>query len=341
MKIKFIFTACFLLVSIFFISCVSNSNVLKGNSWIDIGSFAYGSDPNQYIEITSPSDKKSVNVIFYVHGYGNRMIDLTFLEKYRDEFVIGKLDYRYLTPERHELTMDELLMDVHNGLLTLKNVVEAKNITINKVIMMGNSLGSALALLYSYKMSEIIPIPIAFCVSMSGMLDLTDAMYIKIFSRPAGAMAKNYILSLISILSEEKITAKDITKLGFPDHINENVKKISVVNYVNSSVPPTIILHDINDSIIPFSNSLSLYYSLSAYKVPNIFIQSAVKTGHMLGHDISSRRADVFAPYNSRSSQVKLRRYARIINPVLEKKLIEAIDIFINMYCNDVSYTES
>ena len=148
-------------------------------SWTDLGAISYGADSNQFVEITaSKKDNQSINVIFYIHGYENKMVDLTFLEKYRNDYIIIKLDYRYLTPEKLDLSMDELLSDVHNGLQVLKSIMETKNININKVIIMGNSLGAALSLLYTYTFFDRSPIPIAFCVSMSGLTDMTDSMIV-------------------------------------------------------------------------------------------------------------------------------------------------------------------
>ena len=324
-------------VFLLFVSCasVSNQNINSHEkSWTDLGAISYGNDPNQFIEITVPENNdQAVNVIFYIHGYGNKMVDLTFLEKYRNSFIIGKLDYRYLTPKKTDLSMNELLSDVHNGLETLKNTVEAKDIKTNKVILMGNSLGATLALLYSYTFSEKSPIPAAFCVTMSGLTDMTDAMIIKFTERTGKKLIQKYILSLGSILSEVKLSSSDITELGFSNTAMEALKIISPVYYVNEKSPPAIIVHNTNDKTIPFSNAVSLNHVLSAYNIPHIFIQSVTDYGHELGPNISNKNNLVFAPADARSPVKTPKRYTRKLYPLLEEKLIESINQFIDLYC--------
>jgi acetyl esterase/lipase len=313
---------------------VSTSIINSENSWIDLGSISYGPDPNQFVEITAPKKmNQGVNVIFYIHGYGNKMVDLTFLEKYREEFIIGKLDYRYLTTKRPDLSMDELLSDVHNGLEMLKKTVEIRDIHINKVIIMGNSLGATLALMYSYTLSDRTPIPIAFCVIMSGLTDMTDAMFVQYTKRPGKMLIQNYLLSIGSILSKTKLSSNDITELGFSDTAIEAFKKISPIHYVNGNAPPTIILHDTNDRTIPFSNAMSLNRVLNVYDIPHIFIQSVTDSKHELGPNIKNKNGLVFAPVNARFPVNTPKRYTRKINPMLEEKLLESINQYIIRFC--------
>ncbi|MDR0457309.1 MAG: hypothetical protein LBH20_11585 [Treponema sp.] len=330
MKIKYMFP-----LFVLFISCKSVPNdVNVKKSWIDLGSISYGIDSNQFVEITVPKNSnQNVNVIFYIHGYGNKMVDLTFLENYRNEYIIGKLDYCYLTPKRTDLSMDKLLSDVHNGLKALKNTVEMEGIMINKVIIMGNSLGATLTLMYTYIFFDISPIPIAFCVTMSGLTDMTDAMIVKFTERPGKKIIQNYMLSLGSILSKEKLSSNDITELGFSDTAIEALKKISPIYYINKDVLPTIIVHNTNDNIIPFSNAMSLHNILNAYNVPHIFIQSVTDYGHELGPNISDRNGMVFAPVDARLPVSTPKRYTRKLHPVLEEKLTESINQYMAKYC--------
>jgi dipeptidyl aminopeptidase/acylaminoacyl peptidase len=330
MKIKYLFS-----VFVLFVSCISIPNDVNIKiSWFDLGSVSYGIDPNQFVEITVPKNtNQNVNVIFYIHGYGNKMVDLTFLENYRDEYIIGKLDYCYLTPKRADLSMDKLLSDVHNGLIALKNTVEMEGIKINKVIIMGNSLGAALTLMYTYTFFDISPIPIAFCVTMSGLTDMTDAMIVKFTERLGKRIIQKYMLSLGSILSKEELSSNDITELGFSDTAIEALKKISPIYYINKNTLPTIIVHNTNDKTIPFSNAMSLNNILNAYNVPHIFIQSVTDYGHELGPNISNRKGLVFAPVDARLPISTPKRYTRKLHPIIEEKLVESINQYIAKYC--------
>lgn len=325
------------LIFILYVSCATTSSNNTTNiekSWIDLGSISYGIDSNQYIEITVPEkNNQSINVIFYIHGYGNKMVDLTFLEKYRNNYIIGKLDYRHVTPKRPELNIDELLLDVHNGLNILKEITEAENIEINKVIIIGNSLGATLALLYTYTFFDKSPIPIAFCVSMSGLTDMTDAMIIKHTERFGKNFIQKYILSIGSILTKNELYFNDITKFGFSETAIEKLKNISPIYYVNENTSPTIIIHNINDKIIPFSNAISLNHVLNVNNVPHIFIQSITDYGHELGPNVRNKNDLVFAPINARYPVNTPKRYTRKIYQILEDKIIESINNFIDLYC--------
>ena len=133
MKLKIIF-----LVTVLFISCATTSIVNTDKLWENLGAISYGTDSNQFIEITIPKNNSlSYNVILFLHGYQVRMADPSFIEIYRDDYIIGKLDYRHLTPKRAELSMEELLLDLHNGLSSLKETVEERGLITNKVILIG------------------------------------------------------------------------------------------------------------------------------------------------------------------------------------------------------------
>lgn len=332
LKMKYILPFFLLLAS-----CASNSNYNAAQiekSWLDLGSISYGADSNQFVEITAPKNNdQNINVIFYVHGYGNKMVDLTFLENYRNSYIIGKLDYRYPTPQKTDLSMDALLLDVHCGLEALKDTADANNIKLNKVIIIGNSLGATLALLYAYTFADKSPIPIAFCVTMSGLTDMTDAMIVKFTERLGKKIIQKHMLSIGSILSKEELTTGDITELGFSDKAIDAFEKISPIYHVNQNVPPTIIVHNTNDKIIPFSNATSLKYALSTYNVPYIFIQSVTDYGHELGPNVANKNSLVFAPADARLPSSTPKRYTRKLYPLLEYNVIESINKFIDKYC--------
>ena len=321
-----------LYIFIIFVSCTSTYIVDNEKSWVFLGSIPYGTDVNQFIEITCPVNKKrDVNVILFIHGYRNRMVDLTLIEKYRDEFIIGNLNYRHLTPGKAELSMEELLSDVHNGLMSLKETVDKKGINVNKVIIMGHSLGGSLALMYSYTFFDKSPIPIAFCITMAGLTDLTDAMIVENIKRSGIGLTQKYLLSICSILTGTELSSDDITVLGFSDAAFLSLKNISPIQYISADASPTIIVHDTSDKIIPFSNSLSLTHVLNTHNVPSVFIQSLTNSGHYL--DTNNKNTMVFTPDNVSLQGNIPKRITRKLHPFIEKRLIESINRFIIEYC--------
>lgn len=324
MKTKYIFLFLWL-----FVSCASTYNINNKKSWIDLGSISYGTDKDQFVEVTVPENNNyNMNLIVFIHGYRNKMIDLTFIEKYREDFIIGNLNFRHLTPKRAELSMNELLSDVHDGLNAIKDNVEEKGIKIDKVILIGHSLGAALALMYSNTFFDRYSIPIAFCVTLAGLTNMTDAAIAQFIKNLGDGIIQNYVLSIYSIFTEVKLSSSDITELGFSDITFESLKNISPIQFVNENTPPIIIVHDTNDRIIPFSNAVSLDHVLNAYNIPHIFIQSVTNSGHYLKINDT-----VFEQTITHSPARTPKRSVRKLHPLLEEKLIEAINQYISEFC--------
>jgi len=320
------------LVLISSVSCITTYNTMNEILWIDLGSISYGDDPNQYIEITAPKyNNQNENIIFFIKGYGNRMIDPIFLEKYRNEFIIAKIDFRHITHASIDIGMGGLLSDVHDGILALKNNLERRGIQPNKVIIIGSSLGGTLALMYSYTFNEISPIPIAFCVSLAGITDMTDAMFLQHLGWSNNSISRSWLRNSPT-LGITRISPHDFSRLGFSEYAIEELRRYSPVFYVNESSPPTIIIHDTNDKVVPFSNSASLSHILNSYGVPNIFIQSTANAGHLLGNNVINGQRLVFSPVDARLSG-PIRRVTRRIHPLIEEKMITSMNQYISMFC--------
>ena len=334
-----------LLQSIAILLCVSCASVnmltnigMNEVMWQDFGSLHYGDEPSQYIEITAPKySKKNVNVIFFIKGLKNKMVDPIFLEKYRDEFIIVKFDYQNPMLNLMDTNINKLLNDINDSLLALKDHTEAKGIQTNKTILIGSSFGATLALMYGYTFYDISPIPIAFCVSMAGLTDMTDAMNLQLIGWPSNPLARAWI-NLSPTLAKTEVSSQNITKFGYAEDEFEKLKIYSPIYYVNECVPPTIIIHDTNDKIVPFSNSVSLSHVLSSYGVPNIFIQSTTNSGHLLGCNVNNSNKLVFAPNNDRSDESSVKRQTRKINPLIEEKLLDSFEQFIALFCQNALF---
>ena len=327
--LKYIFIG---LVFIFNISCATTNNSINEILWTDLGSISYGDDPNQYIEITAPKyHNQNLDIILFIKGYGNRMIDPIFLERYRDEFIIAKIDFRHITHDSIDIGIGGLLSDVYDGLLALKNNLERRGIQPNKIIIIGSSLGGTLALMYSYIFNEISPYPIAFCVSLAGITDMTDAMFLQHLGWSNNSISRAWLRNSPT-LGITRISPYDFSRLGFSEYAMEELRRYSPIFYVNESSPPTIIIHDTNDKVVPFSNSVSLSHVLNYYGVSNVFIQSTSNAGHLLGNNVNNGQRLVFSPVDARPSG-SIRRVIRRIHPLIEEKLIISMNQYISMFC--------
>jgi acetyl esterase/lipase len=211
--------------------------------------------------------------------------------------------------------MDDLLEDISNALAAIRNKAQDHGITLNKLVIVGHSLGGFLALNYGYRFfDQDPPIPIAFCVTMAGLSDLGDANWISLARNPFHWISFKTILLLASSLSGQAIPRDAITNFGFTEPVLEILKEISPRYAIREGIPPTIIVHDAADTIVPYSNATSLNGALDAMRVPNILIS----TSNYLNHGLSSNPL----------------RETRVIRPSLEERMIQAIDQYLSLYGN-------
>jgi acetyl esterase/lipase len=309
---------CLLPILLFaFVSCATTGHVQQQekNRWTAYDNLSYGAAKEQYVNMTIPNTiHEKTNVIVFIHGYnGGRMENWTFLNKYREDFVTANINYRTISTANNSLTMHDLLTDIDHAVALIKQTAADNSITVNKVIVMGHSLGGFLALNYSYRyFDQDPPIPIAFCVSMSGLSDLADVRWIGLARNPFNWISFKTIVLIASSLTGQAITKDDISMFGFTEPVVQLLKEISPRYSITAGIPPTIIVHDAGDPTVPYSNSASLHGALDAVHAPNILIGTSTGLSHSLG-------AASGAP-------------TRTINASLEKEMIQAIDRYIELY---------
>ncbi|GHV82589.1 hypothetical protein AGMMS49991_11470 [Spirochaetia bacterium] len=314
-KVKYCLLPLLLLI---LVSCATTGNEKhqEKNLWSAYDNLSYGAAKEQYVNMTIPKTVHGkTNAIVFIHGYnGGKMENWTFLNHYRKDFIVANVNYRAISTAQNNLTMQDLLTDVDSAVSIIKHNADDNGIAINKVIVIGHSLGGFLALNYSYRQfDKDPPIPIAFCVSMSGLSDFADVHWINLARNPFNWwMNIDTILLLTSSLTGQTITKKDISDFGFTGPVVQYIKEISPRYSITDGIPPTIIVHDANDNIVPYSNSTGLQGALDAVHAPNVFIGASTNLGHCLG-------AAYFGP-------------TRNIDASLKKEMIQAIDRYIELY---------
>ncbi|GHV87906.1 hypothetical protein AGMMS50267_02660 [Spirochaetia bacterium] len=305
------------LLVLILVSCASTGNVpqQEKNRWTAFDHLQYGDAKEQYADMTIPNIiPEKTNALVFIHGFnGGKMENWSFLNTYREDCIVANVNYRTIRTTNNNLTMHDLLTDVDSALSRIKRTANDNGVAINKVIVIGHSLGGFLALNYSYRYFDADPpIPIAFCVSMSGLSDLADVRWINLARNPFNWISFKTILLLTSSLTGQKLTRNDISPFGFTGPVVQYINEISPRYRISGGIPPTIIVHDASDRTVPYSNSASLHGALDAVQAPNVLIGTSTGLHHTLG-------AAVVAP-------------TRTMNASLEKEMIQAIDRYIELY---------
>jgi acetyl esterase/lipase len=308
-------------ISAFIISCATTTqdNFLP---YIEYSNVAYGEDANQIVDISVPRNINGpINVFLWIHGgrllRGSKDNYPRYLDKYRENSVFVTMNYRFVNENIH---VNDIVTDVDNAVKTIKQIIENKNIVVNKLIIMGHSAGAHLALLYSYKFSLKSSIPIAFCVGTSSPGDFTDMTFYYWAKKKIGIFNQGFTaLSTLSLLYIGKnMTVKELEDEDIYKNYAENYfTKISPIHYVNKNCPPTILVHDVSDMTVPYSSAVSLHSVLDILDVPTVLLTSTNDWGHGLGDVGEANQKDL---------------KDRITPWVL--RVTNQIDEYIDRYCN-------
>ena len=240
---------------------------------------SYGKyEERNLLDISFPN-KPTNSLIVYIHGgawisgsKGNFAED--FAKKYKDGYIYAAINYRYASKEYH---CDDILEDIQNAMIKIKDVCKNHGYNINKVALFGHSAGGHLSLQYAYRMKDACPFEVGFVSSLSGPTDLSD---------------KNYITSTIIGDTYYELmtymTGIEINKSNF-DNYKEELLKHSPINYISNACP-TIICHGESDTVVPLSNALTLKEKLHATNIEHEFFLYGGGSGHALDNDKKTER---------------------------------------------------
>ena len=231
-----------LVVPLLLSSCLSSFHYEFNN---DISYEKY--DERSLLDIAFPKNKKETSLIVYIHGgawVGGNKGDAVkrYTKEYDDGYAYAAINYRYASEMYH---CNDILDDIQNALLKIKDISDSKNIHINKVAFFGHSAGGHLSLLYGYKMKDVCPFEIGFVSSLCGPTDLTDERYI------SETLLSSQYYTLASYM-----TGIDINESNFKSYSNE-LLEVSPISYIDKACP-TIICHGDKDTVVPYGNALTL-----------------------------------------------------------------------------------
>ena len=252
----------------------------SGASYTQYIDLAYGSGERQQLDLCFPNDASGdIGLVLFIHGgawmAGNK-------DSYRNGTIAASeyyglvgaaINYHYISDSVH---MDTLMNDIDLALQKIKETGAERGVNINKVLLMGDSAGAHMSLLYAYSRADSAPIKPAAVISNSGPTDFADEnFYIN------NALGDSEVMSG---LFSKACGVKFAYNQRASAEVQTALKKYSPLYYVNENTVPTIINHGDSDSIVPYSNAVSLDAKLTEYGVAHYF-NTYKNSDHDLGND--------------------------------------------------------
>ncbi|WP_042720070.1 alpha/beta hydrolase [Flavobacterium sp. B17] len=226
---------------------------------------AYGEDKEQIMDIYIPeSPVKDKDVFIIIHGGGwrggnrSQLTSFTFdLMKKFPKKIFVNLDYRLASATRFALP--DQTDDIQNAMSYLEKKLKISP----RYILLGNSAGGHLSMLYAYKFDKDKKVKAV--INIVGPADLNDPEF------------KNYddYTFVEKHLIDPKTVKTKITLMNFG----------SPVHWVNKNSAPTLSYYGINDQVVPLSQKKVLD---SALNKNNVYHESYEFNGDHLGWEKDS-----------------------------------------------------
>jgi acetyl esterase/lipase len=235
-----------LIMMAFSTGCQKKIELGKNASFTIEKNVSYGEDPQQKMDIYIPQNESKGDVFIIIHGGGWRggersgLTSFTFdlMKKFPNHTFVN-MDYRLASTKRFALPNQ--MDDIKNAMLK----VEKKLNYQPKYILLGNSAGGSLSMLYAYKFDQDKNVKAV--VNIVGPADLSDPGF------------KNYddYSFLEKHLIDPKIVDKNISPMNFgsPNH------------WITATSTPTISFYGTQDEVVPISQKKILDSTMDKNKV--------------------------------------------------------------------------
>ncbi|RNA62825.1 alpha/beta hydrolase [Chryseobacterium nematophagum] len=244
-------------------SCNSKFRVWVGpNKEQKIYNLKYGEHEKQKMDIFLPLNyDKSSPTILIIHGgawkYGRKehMIQIQKM-LFKNNIPSININYRLVSKSK-KITYREQLEDITTAIEKFNSLADKAELEPNNYILLGESAGGHLALLYGYQHPE----QIKKIISMSG---------------PTDFYSKEYLRSFYSKYSSPTLQKVVGTKFN-RQHLSDEFKKASPI--ANISHVPTLIFQGNKDFLVNKHQGLALDSALKVQNVPHqlVFMKN---TGH-------------------------------------------------------------
>ncbi|MDR6403546.1 MULTISPECIES: alpha/beta hydrolase [Chryseobacterium] len=244
-------------------SCNSKFRVWVGtNNDQKIYNLKYGEHKKQKMDVFLPSSyAENSPVILILHGGGwkyGRKEHMIQIQKmlFKNNIPSINMNYRLVSKSK-KITYREQLEDINSAILKFNSLAPKAELEPNNYILLGESAGGHLALLYGYQN----PDQIKKIISLSGPTDFYSPEYLNSFY-------SKYSSPTVQKVVGEKFHRKNLS---------EEFKKASPI--ANISNVPTLLFQGNQDFLVNQRQGLALDSALKARDIPHklIFMEN---TGH-------------------------------------------------------------
>ena len=255
------FPIIFLGLSVFILnSCNTKFRVWVGNNSQKIYNLKYGEHKRQKMDIFLPAEySKDSPVVLLVHGgawkYGRKehMINIQKL-LFENDIPSININYRLVSKN---ITYRDQLEDIHSAIEKFNSLSQKAELLPDHYIILGESAGGHLALLYGYRNPERIK----KIISLSAPTDFYSSEYLHSF------------YSRYTSRTVQKMVGSNFNR----KNLSEEFKTASPI--ANISNVPTLLFQGNQDFLVNYRQGLALDSALTEKKVPHQFIFMD-KTGH-------------------------------------------------------------
>lgn len=239
-----------LLFFVLLLSCKEKTvNISKDITFDKQMDVSYGNDSEQKLDLYIPKNtQQNKDLFIIIHGGGWKggnksqltYFTLSMMEKF-PKSVFANINYRLASENRFGIPNQT--DDIDNVILFLEKTLKYKP----NIILLGNSAGGHLSMLYSYKFDYNKRIKAV--INIVGPVDLSDPSFKNYYDY---SFVENHLVDLA-------ILSKGISMENFA----------SPVYWIAKTAPPTLSFYGNNDTVIPLSQKKILDSALNKNGVFN------------------------------------------------------------------------
>jgi acetyl esterase/lipase len=257
-------------------SCNSKFRVWVGNDAQKVYNLKYGEDKRQKMDVFLPADyARDSPVVLIIHGgawkYGRKEHMIKIQKMLFDNNIPSvNINYRLV---KKGITYREQLEDIDLSIQKFNSLSEKSELLPDNYILLGESAGGHLALLYGYKN----PQRIKKIISLSGPTDFHSEEYLKSFY---SKYTSGTVQKMVGIKFDRK-------------NLSEEFQKASPVAHITNV--PTLLFQGNKDFLVNQKQGLALDSALTAMNVPHklIFMEN---TGHAPRFFSKTKRDSIIYP---------------------------------------------
>lgn len=273
MKTKF---WIFLICSVFIHSCSTAKKTVVYNGATKIYNLEYGEHRKNKMDVFLPAQvNRDSPVVMLIHGGAWKIGRKEHLRKIQEKLLSEhiptvNINYRLV---KNGLTYREQLQDISNAISKVQVQSDQWSINPNQLILLGESAGAHLALLYGYKNPE----EIYRLISLSG---------------PTDFYSEDYLNSAYSKVSASVF--EDVVGVKFErENLSEEFRDASPIAHISNV--PTLIFQGDRDLLVNKNQGLKLEEMLREKQIPHKFIYME-KTGHVPRFFSKKKRDSIIYP---------------------------------------------